>query len=514
MNDERYYSAARVRDATVYFFAGKVATGGLALAWLIILLRHLSPSEYGAYVVLLAVFEITNALSGFGTPDVVQRFLPEARVRGSSTDFVTLLLRTLQIRILAAIWWGAILFFAFEALTSFVGLDPPNGLARLFAGFFIAESLLRFFNDHLLGALLAQKAAQRNQIVKNVIRLSVVLLLISLPYTLTLNTIFELELVSAICALFFAFREVKQLKSMHRQQEPATEATTLDLRRMLRFGLFNYLTVCIYQVYGSETLKLVVARLLGATEAASYGMAAALTETIRKYLPLFLFHGVIRPSLVARYAENRSCKQQNHLCNFVFKLNLFVLAPIVAFMAVSGDAFGAWISAGKYPSVGLLLTVMTALIVTQAQRLVYAMLASVYTFPGASLCATVVSVIALPLSVLLGREYGAIGVLGGTLASDVIWIAVVVIRLRMAGLPYVPDWEGIGKLLASAMVGGILASMFAPYSPNLFGVISAAFVVTGAYVAAVLLSKPFDYEDRLIIGKLIPKSLRLRPRKL
>lgn len=507
MNKPRHYSAGNIRDAAAYFIVGKTVAGGLAVAWLIVLLRNLSPPDYAAYVVLLAVFEITNALSGFGVPEAVQRFLPETRVRGNNREFTTLLLRALQIRILTTVLSGAVVLVTFDAIVRFAGLEPPHGLAAVFAAFFIAESLLRFFNDHLLGALLAQKTAQRNQIVKNSIRLAALLILLGLSHTLTLDTIFWLEFISAMSALIFTLPEAKQLKGAPQDATTPSEFL-LDWRRITRVGVFGYLTICLYQLYGSDTLKLVVSRLLGATEAASYGMAAAIAEIIRRYLPLFLLHGVIRPSLVARYTENQSYEQQNHLCNLVFKLNLLILAPIIAFMAVSGDAFGAWISAGKYTSAGILLTVMTALIVSQAQRLVYAMLASVYTFPGTSLSATVASVVALPLSIFLGREYGAIGVLGGMFASDVIWITVVAVRLGIARRSYIPDRKGISKLIAAGIVGGGLAHLLVPHGEDLLGIVLAGFVVIGGYAGAAWIFKPFDSDDRLIIAKLIPKAFR------
>ncbi|MDN5936645.1 MAG: hypothetical protein L0H75_10825, partial [Nitrosospira sp.] len=133
-----------------------------------------------------------------------------------------------------------------------------------------------------------------------------------------------------------------------------------------------------------------------------------------------------------------------------------------------------------------------------------------YTFPAASLWATVTSMVALPLSLVLGEKYGAVGVLGGMLVGDLIWIAVVAIRLHRAGRSYVPDKKGISKLIAAAVAGGGFAIILTPYCGNLLGVLLSAAVITAGYIAAVLLLKPFSHDDRLVLAKLIPESLRFR----
>ncbi len=505
MTKERHYSSTKIRDASSHFVIGRIVTGLLAMGWLVVLIRYMPAPEYGTYVACLAIFEVTNNLSGMGIGESIQRFLPELRVRGNSLEFGNFLLRSLKFRFLSAVLFGAALFAAFDTVTRLAGVSPPPGLALVFSVFFLAESLLRFFNDQLLGALLAQKTAQRIQTVKNFTRLAAVSALVGLSQPLALDTVFAFEVTSAVCAMLFAFPEVRQIRRESRMAgNSAQAAASLDSRAVLRYGTFAYLSLCTYQIYGSDTLKLIVSRLLGSVEIAAYGMAAALADTLRRYLPLFLLSGIIRPSLVARWTENRDPAQLNHLCNLAFKINLFFLAPVIAFMAVAGDQFGDWLSAGKYTSAGLLLTLMTALIATQSLRIVFAMLSAAYTFPAASFTATLISTLGLPVSVWLGQRYGSIGVLGGTLASDLSWIVVLVVRLHLAKCSFRPDWIGIAKLTLAAAVGVQAAKRFPPYASDVYSLALAGVIVFVGYAASVLIFNPLGKNDWAVMKKLKP----------
>ena len=503
MSKERHYSAAKIRDASSHFVIGKIGTGLLAMGWLVLLVRYMDAPEYGTYVACLAIFEVTNSLSGMGIGEAIQRFLPEVRILGGNQEFGSFLMRALRFRLLSAALFGSAMYLAFDTVTRLAGVSPQPGLAPVFTAFFMGESVLRFFNDHLLGALLAQKTAQRILMVKNSVRLLAGLALIGIAQPLTLNAAFSFEVTSAVCALLFAFPEVRQIRREGRLVAQADNAeAVLNWRAIWRYGTFAYLSLCTYQVYGSDALRLIVSRFMGSVEMASYGMAAALADTLKRYLPLFLLIAIIRPTLVARYTENRDPAQLNHLCNLVYKINLFFLAPIIASMAVVGDQVGDWISAGKYTHAGMLLTLMTALLATQSLRLIFSMLSATYTFPATTFTATLASTAGLPISILLGLKFGSIGVLGGSLASDLIWITVLVFRLYFAKCSFIPDWLGIGKLAVAAVAATEASKYFSPYANDVYSLALAGTLVFVTYVTLAYILRPFGKEDWTVMKKL------------
>ena len=147
MSKERHYSSAKIRDASSHFVIGKIGTGLLAMGWLVLLVRYMDAPEYGTYVACLAIFEVTNNLSGMGIGEAIQRFLPEVRILGGNQEFGSFLMRALKFRLLSAALFGSAMYLAFDTVTRLAGVSPQPGLAPVFTAFFMGESVLRFFNE-------------------------------------------------------------------------------------------------------------------------------------------------------------------------------------------------------------------------------------------------------------------------------------------------------------------------------------------------------------------------------
>ena len=84
---------------------------------------------------------------------------------------------------------------------------------------------------------------------------------------------------------------------------------------------------------------------------------------MRRYLPAELLFGILRPVLVARYADEQDLSRLASRCGFLFKLNTFSIALIMVVCLVSGNHLFSLLTAGRYPDASYLAVVWFAVFV-------------------------------------------------------------------------------------------------------------------------------------------------------
>jgi hypothetical protein len=68
-----------------------------------------------------------------------------------------------------------------------------------------------------------------------------------------------------------------------------------------RFAFNAYLSFLLLMLRGPEVMTALIARYLGAEVTATFGFVTRLVDTARRYLPMDLFYGVIRPATIGRF---------------------------------------------------------------------------------------------------------------------------------------------------------------------------------------------------------------------
>lgn len=121
------------------------------------------------------------------------------------------------------------------------------------------------------------------------------------------------------------------------RNEGRDKDASLTLHRILRFCAPTYLSQVLYIASGTEMVKLIVSKLLGASTTAAFGFAALLTGTIQKYLPSFLLIGWVRPLFITARTQGHGHSALVELSGTIIKLNLLVLSPIAVVLFVGGQ---------------------------------------------------------------------------------------------------------------------------------------------------------------------------------
>lgn len=505
------FSLARMRGSLVLFAAGKIASGLIGIAWLLTLVRVLDVPSYGGYIVLLALLEIVLLVSNAGVYPFAQRYLTEARLPHNLLLLPRLVWRSLAYRIATLLASAGALAALAQPLASLIGQPRLAPVLGIYALVIVFEGSARYL-ELAFESMLEQGRAQVCAVLRNGGRLATVLALSLAARTLDLEAVVRIESITAGLGLLLAVGVMAQaLQLQAKLAVPSSRpADNFALARLAPFALPLFVAQCLTQLYSPDAIKLVISRLLGVVEAATFGFAHALSYVVQRYLPASLLVGLIRPMLVARRAHTGSDEDLIVVGNLVLKINLFLVLPLAGLFAVAGREFAWVVSGGKFPDAGPLLLLLTLLLVLTGTHVVLSMLATALEDRRAVLLGTLVSVPGILVGTQLAPSLGAVAMVLGLWLSELMWCGFTLWLLRQRGFAFHIDIVAWAKLCASAMAAAALAAglMHQLALTGAARLLGSVVLIAMAYPVFCLLLKPLSRSELTLMARLLPARWR------
>lgn len=500
-----FYSAAAARRSLGHFAGGKLVSAALGIAYLLTTVRAMEPGDYGRYVAVLASCEIFYLATGLGLSTVAQRYVAEYRVRAEAGAFCAFLNRALRRRLLLSLGFALGVLALWQPLMALTGmaLDPTW---RWMLGALLVASAGVSFLEEVMGALLLQGYSQILGVLRNVAKLAFVTAALLAGAGLPLATVLAIECGVAVASWLAAEVIVRRWA----RRTPSSPQARADFASptMDRVAWRFYAVQLLGQAYGTNMVKLLVTRLLGATQTAALGVAQSVTDMLRNYMPAHLLAAWVRPIMVARWVERRDLGELSLIANLVLKLNLLGLLPAAALFAVLGDPLLAWLTAGRYTGLGALLALLTGLTVLQSAHLLLTMVTLTLEQPGVSLRATLAAAATLPLLVLAMLGFGLHGAAIGLALGELAWVGVAWGLLRSRGFALRFDAAGVCKIALAALVAAGAGAMCLHTRNSLHWALVAAAMAL-AYALALLILRPASASDLELVRRLL--AARSRP---
>jgi O-antigen/teichoic acid export membrane protein len=498
------YGKEAVRASLLHFFFGKALNAVVSLLTLIALARWLAPDTYGVYIAFLALQASLLALSSLGIDATTERFMPELRTRHADSELLGFVMASISARLASLVVLALIAWFAAQPITALVGLEQHVDIFRLWVGVVVLSGMLAF-SVVLLEAMLHQRQSQRCMSVYVVAKL----LLLGLVYQylqLDLRALVHIELIATgIAALVGCWLLIRRFSAAGLRS--GWQVMVNNRQRMRRFAFFNYVAQVVFQLFSVEMMKLLVTRLLGVLQSARYGFAYSLAETVQRYLPAVLLLRLIKPVFVSRYTKTGDFAQLNEMARIILKLNLLLLAPMIAFAAVFGGDLLSLLSKGKYADAHWILVSVLGLLVLTSHQLVLSLLASTLEKNAMQLYAGIASTIAFPCALLLVPVIGPLGAVAASAVSGVVYNIFATVYLRRAGFDYRPDLRGVTVFLAAGAVLYGLALYLSGVLAGLAGLAIALLVGSLVYLAIVRMLSAFSHEERELLNSILPKRI-------
>lgn len=504
------HTVAVAKKSLSHFAIGKVLAAVVGITTLLLLVRSLNRADYGVYITLLAAFEILQLAASPGAYAIAFRYLPELRPAGGGAGLRTLVHGVTAYRVGSLLLCGAALFMAAPKLADMAGAAYSTRTVQLFGLLLCFEGTARFI-DVQFESLLQQGLAQASALLRNGTKLLSLLLVggagqQTVPLDMWLGIEVATSGLGAVVSAMLLLRYAAQ-----RGREPVAQTLHVPgMGRQMRFSVPTYFSQVLYLLTGTEMVKLLVSRLLGAQVIAAFGFASALSATIQKYLPSYLLIGWVRPLFISARANGRSTDDLVHLAGTVIKINVLMLAPITTALVVAGEPLLALLSGGRMTDSAAYLFFFVGLLFVQSIRTVISLLGFTMEIGSGGLVATLVSVVGIALGVAAYPVYGIWSLCVGLVVSELAWGAVMVGYLQSAGVAFrlpllsLVKFSAAIALSAAALHALGLGGLASGGTPGLVVALVAAVVVCLGLCAAL---RPFTSDERSLINKLLPAKL-------
>jgi O-antigen/teichoic acid export membrane protein len=443
----------------IAFAIGKAISAPLSFILVLMLAAVMSREEYASYVATIAVLEIGIVLGTLGVEWVMQTTLASIRVHGNASQLrhAVLLLGTLPAvpyMLIAGVLWQLA-----PQVASALGGVATTEVLRLYAVVLALEGPTRLLRDSLMAVLLLQRTAQVSQILRVLVVFVIVGLEILSDSPVSAAVVARAEIAAAAVSMgtvlvalgYFLVREWPR----SRQDE--------SLGRWLgwhsvRFAGHAYGSLVMMLLIGTDVMTALVARYLGADATATFGFVVRLVETARRYLPMDLFWGVLRPAAIGRYEDNgHDVAQLMRDCNRMVEANLLVVGAGLAVAIAAGDELVAFLSRGSVQSPLLLLAALIPILATHTVRRTVELIAYVRKRSVVFVRAALASLLAPPLAVLLlGVVGSAHGAAAAVLLADLAFISLAVLGLRFAGEKVVFHLDRWLRQAGATLLAGVI----------------------------------------------------------
>lgn len=498
---EQPYSLEPARRGLKHFAIGRVLVGLAGVVLLLLTIRRLSPNDLGSYVSLVALQEIVSLSSSVGLFGFVQRYMPEYRIHGSRRQLAVAIGFSLVGRVITLALACGVLYLVAGELTAFLGLPVQTDMFRLYLLVILLEGSGRFI-DHVFEALLMQGATQIANLVRSLVKLGGLLVLVG-GWEWTLNDIIVWDVYASSVALVVAS---VALWAGVRAQPDVLQRGEFDHSTMVRFAAYNYAALLGYQIYGFDTLKLLVSKLIGVAETAAYGLSQSVTDVLRRYLPANLLLGMIRPLIIASYSHTRNMDRPLFLANLVLKLNVFLIAPALAVFIALGDPLLELIGKGRYPQAYGYVLAFMVLLVVQTLHLMLSVLAMTAERNELVMKGTWFAITGAVVAVTTIPTLGAWGALAAAFVSEFAFCLVVSRGLRNVCEMHVLLWREfdiLAAIFAVTVLVGVLVAMTLP--KGMIALFIGTPLVVGSFFVMAQIWKPFTVAESTLINKLLPK---------
>ena len=500
-----HYSGERVRAGLQDFLMGRGFGFVMGFATAILLVRAMPVAEYAVYVTLIGMQMILLTLASLGINRVITRFIPEAKQANATRALVWLVnwLFRWRLMTLAVVALCASIFTQWFAKT----LNVEGHIVGFYLMwlFTILFGLGRF-SICILQALMLQRVVKWATFTESSIRLF--LLFVWLIYaggTLSLE-----EALVVMCLAAFTNVMVLEISLWREVRAIKHSLSSIDFNfstaEIFRFSINNYFQELLLLPSESSSMRLLGAYFLNPTAMAAFGFFQTVTGTFKRNLPAQMLLDFIEPVMTAAYLKERNFKLLNRMTGSVFKINLLLLAPLLAWITFESQSVTAILTGGKYVEHAWMLPIMVIGLVYESHWIVLRTIVNavdksamlVRVGASSALCFAFIFVIMLSVK----ETHTAVLVFGAVLILT--WQNVyAVLMLRRLGFFYTLDWVGFWKLLMVAA----LATIIAVCVTTLIDINAVSWLLTGIitlpiYLFFVRSVKPFGMDEQILLLRI------------
>lgn len=502
------YQSRHVRRGLRQFITGRLIQAAASVAVMLIMVRVMSIGEYALYITATAMATLLGSVSIMGLDRVLTRYVPEGRLKATPAELIYFIKKMSSLRLVAVGGLALAVALAWPYLAPLVKM-PTQGLTLPVLLFAVIHAFVQF-QGIVMQSLMLQ--AELRNATTAIWLLRIVLLL---------GVLFTIPPIDAVLALWLTLiseaagwlwmtratiQHYAELRRVAKMEGRGDSSWPGDTREILLFGWHNYLMGQASFTAQPRVQQLMVAAFFPPPVVAAFGFFRNLSAQLRSYLPFQMMKNLAEPVMIGRYVQSKDFSQLNAMTTAMLKMNILLIAPLAAWLAVAGGPAIALLTGGKFADLAWLLGVLVVSLVISSQVTLLVIAANAIglsnRLPAATITASVATV------GLLWTQIPVFGIAALAL-SDMVFSAVtvfmVVRNMKKEGFHYRFGGWSLTSMAGQALLiaaGVAIAQKFWPGHANALTAVITGFVMTGLYWGLNMVWKPFSEQERELLRKI------------
>lgn len=453
------YSSANLRAGLRDFLFGRLAAALLSFIANILIVRVMSEEAYAGYATLTGLQLTLLLLISFGVERVMVRYGGEGATRWPRRRLGGLIVGGLSLRALVVLLLIAAWIPFTTPLADWLNLAGWRTVAPAFWIYTLCFGLFEIL-----------QAIAQSFMLQGVIRFSLVLqwglrvvgvaayVGLALPFGLV-EVLWLFAATSAIPCLVLMPAIIRVVATRPRETEAAPPGA---VRAIFMLGWHNHLERLASLPTSAAFMRLLAAHFLPGAATASYGFYQSLWAVFHRHMPTTLSMNMLEAAVAGRYAERRDLGEVGAVMSSVFKLNLMVIVPLVAWLAVSGADIVGLLTGGKYTEHAWVLAVIAGGLIPAGlwQLLIaHANAVSMSAVLARAALLTALCVIPLAFGVMRFPERGLLMLALAMPTFGLLQASIAMAALKRAHLPIGIEMRGVSIIFVAGAICAMAASL-------------------------------------------------------
>lgn len=511
------YSKENVRQGIWHYMLGRGFAGLGGFATVILLVRYMDVQSYAGFTALTGLIVLAGIFAGLGLERAISRYVPEAMLHRSVAELSQFVWRITFVKLLAALLASLLFWALWHPLLHIFADVQLDKFPIALVYFVVAETLFQHFSS-VFQAMLMQKILTRILTVQWAGRLIIIVWAvmqdnhIGLHESLWVMAIPEMAGV-IVFAITFNFH-TNTLKQAEKLVTNTNLSAWPDWQAIGKMAAHNYSFTLLAAPPQGYFMKMLAAAFLPTQMVAAYGFFINIAEKVRQYIPLHLLYNLIEPVMIGNYLQNSDFKVLNHRCQLLYKSNLLILIPLLAWIAAAAPFIITSLTGGKFQEYSwLLMLVMLQLTVGSHVVLLQLILNSV----GKSVLlvkAGLYALLGMALFLALTLPINVQSLVIAPLIFSFICNFFIISKLQKSGYPYSLSWQLFIGACAAGVVASIISFLIIQQSvlvsthPVLISILSGM-LITVIYAIGLYFFKAIHTDEIRLLMSILQKKTGL-----
>lgn len=505
------YQQENLRHGAFHYLMGRGAAGAAGFFTILLLVRYMDLPNYAAYIALSGVATICGVLAGLGMERIISRYVPEARLYRSADELGRFIWITSAVKFLVALVIVALLYVFWPAIDRFLVVTDFKIFSVALVFFIVAETMFQHFSA-ILQSLVMQKMLTRLLVMQWAGRLLLIAVVIYLKSQIDWQDslwIFAIpELLGVICFIVVIRQHLHRL---HVEHHEVMTGSWPQWNKVARVGLHNYGFTLLAAPPQGYFMKVLTAAFLPIEVVAAYGFFLSVAEKARQYIPLHFFYNMLEPMMIAGYLKNRDYSELSYRCQLLYKSNLLLMVPAIAWVAVAGDAIVGLMTGGKFQGLSWILVMVMVQLTIGSHVVLLQLLLNSLEKSKILLVASVFALVGMLLAMALAVITSPMWLLCAPILFSLIMNLYIVVRLARSNHSYQPSWKMLGGVSFSGLAAFAAVKLMTLVMPSdgnlLLTAITTLMGITIVYAVMIWVLKAIDTSEINLLKNLI-RSMR------